>query len=732
MRILFICTGNICRSPMAEGIFRHLTEDMNDVEIFSAGMGAVDGQPPSRNAVTAMSELGIDISHQRSNQLTKEMVETADFILVMTYGHLDMLLMIYPHASEKAFLIREFESGLPARQREVSDPIGGTETLYIQTRDQIYNALQHFLNVIQNSEIMVAEKASVKGPKILIGSTVNAFETKSSICHLLDEQNHHLVDIGAHSSQADEAIDEIFENFIHQRLLHHINTGILIFHSDTELKALRELFAKNPRIKAQFITHFSDDQLSKLQPGHPILCLAANRIDPQDALKLIKHWLQQEAPPTQNPTESETMNYDKLTSTNEIESTAPSLSQVDPEIFEIVEAEKKRQFHNIELIASENFTSRAVMETQGSCLTNKYAEGYPAKRWYGGCEEVDKAENLAIERARTLFGAEHVNVQPHSGSQANMAVYFSVLQANDKILTMDLAHGGHLTHGHKMNFSGRMYEVMHYGVSQETETIDYDDLAQKAAAFQPRMITVGASAYSRIIDFERMAHIAKSVDAYLFADIAHIAGLVAAGVHPTPVEHADFVTTTTHKTLRGPRGGMILCKEKYAKGVDSLVFPGCQGGPLMHVIAAKAVCYGEALKPEFKSYQEQVVRNAKALSEGMKKNGYRIVSGTTENHVMLIDLQEKDITGKEAQEALDLAGITVNKNAIPFDTQSPFKAGGIRLGTPAVTTRGMKEDQMFDIANWIHDAIQKRTNDTALAAIRQQVIELTSSYALPY
>ena len=372
------------------------------------------------------------------------------------------------------------------------------------------------------------------------------------------------------------------------------------------------------------------------------------------------------------------------------------------------------------------------MEAQGSCLTNKYAEGYPKKRWYGGCEEVDKIETLAIDRAKELFGAEHANVQPHSGSQANMAVYFSVLEHGDKILTMDLAHGGHLTHGHKMNFSGKIYEVLHYGVSQKDECIDYEQLAKTAEEYQPKMITVGASAYSRTIDFDKMSEIARSVGAYLFADIAHIAGLVAAGVHPSPIGLADFVTTTTHKTLRGPRGGMILCKSEHAKAIDSLVFPGCQGGPLMHVIAAKAVCYREALKPEFKTYQQQVVRNAKALSEGMKKNGYRIVSGTTDNHVMLIDLQEKGFTGKEVQEALDLAGITVNKNAIPFDTQSPFKAGGIRLGSPAVTTRGMKEDEMFDIANWIHAGIENRNDQQKLSQIRQEVVDFTGKYPLPY
>ncbi|MEO0452859.1 MAG: serine hydroxymethyltransferase [Verrucomicrobiota bacterium] len=407
------------------------------------------------------------------------------------------------------------------------------------------------------------------------------------------------------------------------------------------------------------------------------------------------------------------------------------LTEIDPQIADLIGKEEDRQRNHIELIASENFTSRAVMQAQGSCLTNKYAEGYPGKRWYGGCEFVDQVEQLAIDRAKELFKADHANVQPHSGSQANTAVYFSVLKPGDKILTMDLSHGGHLTHGHPMNFSGMLYTVKHYGVEKETETINYDHLAKSAAEFQPKMITVGASAYSRIIDFERMAAIAKSVGAYLFADIAHISGLVAAGEHPSPVPFADFVTTTTHKTLRGPRGGLILCKEEQAKSIDSLLFPGCQGGPLMHVIAAKAVCFQEALQPEYKEYQAQVRKNAAALCAGMKRNGYRVVSGETENHVMLIDLQEKGITGKDTQIALDHAGITVNKNAIPFDTQSPFKAGGIRLGSPAVTTRGMKEADMDQIADWIHAAIEARDSAETLGKIQNEVFAFTENFPLP-
>ena len=408
------------------------------------------------------------------------------------------------------------------------------------------------------------------------------------------------------------------------------------------------------------------------------------------------------------------------------------LKNVDPEVAAAIEQERQRQQENIELIASENFTSPAIMEAQGSVLTNKYAEGYPKKRWYGGCEYVDTIEQLAIDRAKKLFGAEHANVQPHSGSGANMAVYFAVLKPGDKMLTMDLSHGGHLTHGNKANFSGKFFEIVHYGVGRENGRIDYEQLAAMAREHKPKMITVGASAYPRTIDFKRMGEIAREVGAYLLADIAHIAGLVAAGIHPSPMEHADFVTTTTHKTLRGPRGGLILCREKYAKEIDSNIFPGIQGGPLEHVIAGKAVCFHEALQPTFKAYQQQVVKNAAALADGMKRNGYRLISGGTDNHLMLVDVGAKDITGKDSQIALDEAGITVNKNTIPFETRSPFQASGIRLGTPACTTRGMREAEMAAIADMIAEVLMDIKNVDAAHKVRTRVRELTARFPLPY
>lgn len=406
------------------------------------------------------------------------------------------------------------------------------------------------------------------------------------------------------------------------------------------------------------------------------------------------------------------------------------LKQQDEALFSAMRQELGRQRDNIELIASENFVSQAVMEAQGSVLTNKYAEGYPGRRYYGGCEYVDLAENLARDRAKEIFGAEHANVQPHSGAQANMAVYFTILEQGDTVLGMNLSHGGHLTHGSPVNFSGVQYNFVEYGVDQETEMIDYDVVAQLAEEHKPKLIVAGASAYPRVIDFKRFREIADSVGAYLMVDMAHIAGLVAAGQHPNPVEHAHFVTTTTHKTLRGPRGGMILCKEEHAKAIDKAIFPGIQGGPLMHVIAAKAVAFGEALAPDFKDYIGQVVTNAKVLGEELTKRGLRIVSGGTDNHLLLVDLQPLGITGKLAEHALDEAGITVNKNTIPFDPASPFVTSGIRIGTAAMTSRGFKEAEMKEIAELIELVLNHPEEADVLAQARERVVALTGRFPL--
>lgn len=413
---------------------------------------------------------------------------------------------------------------------------------------------------------------------------------------------------------------------------------------------------------------------------------------------------------------------------------AKTLEQTDPEIFRTIQSERKRQESHIELIASENFTLPSVIEAQGSVLTNKYAEGYPGKRYYGGCEFVDQAEQLAIDRAKSLFGADYANVQPHSGSQANFAVYTATLKPGDKILTMSLEHGGHLTHGHPKNFSGAIYQVVNYGVDIDTGFIDYDQVEAIAKAEKPKMITVGASAYARTIDFERMGKIARSIDALLLADIAHISGLVAAGEHPSPVGHADFVTTTTHKTLRGPRGGLILSDQKWGKALDGAVFPGGQGGPLMHVVAAKAVCFQEASKPEFKVYAQRVIANAKALASALMLKGYNIVSGGTDNHLLLIDLRPSfpELTGKKAQIALESANITTNRNTIPGETRSPFQTSGIRLGTPAVTSRGFGLEDMPLIAEAIDWVLNDPENIENLQKVREQVARLVVKYPLPY
>jgi glycine hydroxymethyltransferase len=407
------------------------------------------------------------------------------------------------------------------------------------------------------------------------------------------------------------------------------------------------------------------------------------------------------------------------------------LQRSDPDVWHAIQGERARQQFGLEMIASENYTSPAVLAAQGSVLTNKYAEGYPGRRYYGGCEFVDQAERLAIDRAKQLFGSDHVNVQPHSGAQANMAVFLAALQPGDTILGLDLAHGGHLTHGMRLNFSGKYFKVVSYGVTPDTHRIDFDQVARQAREHKPKLVIAGASAYPRVFDFPKFAEICKEVGALLMVDMAHIAGLVAAKLHPDPVPHADFVTSTTHKTLRGPRAGVVLCKADWAKAIDSAVFPGVQGGPLMHVVAAKAVAFGEALKPEFSAYSAQVIANAKTLAEELIRAGFRVISGGTDNHLMLVDVTVKGLTGKTAEHALDAAGITVNKNMIPYDPRKPLDPSGIRIGTPAITTRGMKEPEMRQIARWMCDVLARPDDDDLLSRVRGSVRELCEQFPAP-
>ncbi|MBS33888.1 MAG: ribose 5-phosphate isomerase B [Verrucomicrobiales bacterium] len=717
--ILFICTGNICRSPMAEGQFRHLVEQNKaDLIVKSAGVGAQNGQPPSENAIRAMQDLEIDISPQRSQMLTAELASEADMIIGMTHGHVEMVNLMYPQAAEKTFLLRDFDDSLPLHEREVADPLGGTLEIYRLCRDQIRDGIDSLLNSIQKNNRLIPDASPVV--ELALGSDHAGYGLKKILGHYLGEKGIPYADFGCDSEDKADYPDHARE--VAQTVADgQARLGLLVCHTGNGMSMTAN---KVPGVRAALVRDEETAKLTRQHNNANVLCLGATSTDEALAKRILDLFIETRF--------EDGGRHERRVNKIEAGARGQRLGQVDPEIEQVIQAETVRQQENIELIASENFTSPAVMQAQGSVLTNKYAEGYPAKRWYGGCEHVDVAEQLAIERAKQLFGAEHANVQPHSGSGANMAVYFSALQPGDKILTMDLSHGGHLTHGNKANFSGRFYAVTHYGVNQETEQIDYDKLAEVAAQEKPAMITVGASAYPRIIDFDRMGQIAHGVGALLLADIAHIAGLIAAGLHPSPVGHADFVTTTTHKTLRGPRGGLILCGEEHAKAIDSQTFPGIQGGPLMHVIAAKAVCLREALQSPFKEYQAQVVANAAALANGLARNGFRLVSGGTDNHLMLVDVGSHDMTGKECQAALDAAGITINKNTIPFETRSPFQSSGIRIGSPAVTTRGMGEGEMADIADMISEVLLDIKNVDKQAAVRQRVRQLTAGFPLPY
>ncbi len=724
--VLFICTGNICRSPMAEGLFRDMVKDRTDIEVASAGLGASFGQSPSQYSLDALRPLGVDIKSIRSRPLTDELAERADYIFVMTRMHLDTIHMALPQIADKTYLLCEFDEELARRSLDVTDPIGQSFDVYVRARDVIKKALPSVLAFIDKtsppSAMNPPTDSTTKPLRIALGGDHGGFELKRKVQSFLADKGHIVSDFGSFSEESvdyPDYADAVCKEIVAGRS----DYGILLCKSGIGMSIAANRY---PHIRAALVSTVEDAEMTRRHNNSNVLCLAAKEVSDDQARKIVEVFVE-----TSFEGGRHQRRVEKLDHIAEAFSASVSLSETDPEIHAAIMAEEKRQFENIELIASENFTSRAVMEAQGSCLTNKYAEGYPGRRWYGGCENVDVVEHLAIDRCKKLFGAEYANVQPHSGSQANMAVYFSVLQPGDKILTMDLAHGGHLTHGHKANFSGKFYQVSHYGVSQKDERIDYDALQTHASEFQPKMITAGASAYSRVIDWERMAQIAQSVGAYLFVDMAHIAGLVAAGVHPSPIAHADFVTTTTHKSLRGPRAGVIMAKEKYAKQIDASLFPGIQGGPLQHVIAAKAVCFLEALQPAFKTYQQQIVSNAKAMAARLAKNGYRIVSGGTDNHLMLVDLRPMQLDGKTAQETLDHAGITVNKNGIPFDTLPISKAGGIRVGTPAVTTRGMKEEEMMEIADLLHEALLHQHDAAKLEAVRSEVRKLTARFPLP-
>lgn len=559
--------------------------------------------------------------------------------------------------------------------------------------------------------------------RMAIGADHGGFELKGTLKKIMKKQGIVVEDVGCDSVEAVDYPDyaRMVAEMVSERL---VDQGVLICRTGIGMSMAANKF---PKVRAALCLTPEMAQATRLHNDANVLVLGSDLVKPEQAESIFSAWLKQSFANE----DRHQRRVDKIGAMGGAAVEVASVSAVDSEIYNAIKHEEERELRTIDLIASENYTSRAVREAQGSVMTNKYAEGYPGKRYYAGCEFVDVAEQLAIDRAKALFGAEHANVQPHCGSSANMAVYFSALQAGDTILAMSLAHGGHLTHGHKVNFSGRFFKIVPYGVNQKTEMIDYDELAALAAQSKPKLVVAGASAYPRVLDFKRLREIADSVGALLMVDMAHIAGLIAAGVHPSPVPYADFVTTTTHKTLRGPRSGMVLCKAKYAQELDKQVFPGLQGGPLMHTIAAKAICFKEAMTPEFKVYQKQVVKNAQVLAAYLAKHGMRIVSGGTDNHLMLVDLTPLGTTGKDASCALEKAGIIVNKNAIPFDTRPPAVTSGVRIGTPAVTTRGMKEAEMERLGGWIVDAVKHQGDEAALARIKAEVVATAVKFSIP-
>lgn len=745
---------------MAEAAFRKIAGPDQTIEAASAGISAIPGQAPSPNAQAAMREVDVDISAQRSRPLSQEMVEQADAIFVMTRSHLEAMAIFFPKALDKTYLLRDFAPRTTDSPndsaREIADPIGGGLDIYRKTRDQILSAMPGVYTFVKN---MKAQEHRSETPppqttaalRVIIGADHGGYLLKNSLVSALREADFSVRDVGTNSADSVDYPDYA-ARVARAVISGEADLGVLICRTGIGMSIAAN---KIPGARAAVVHTPLEASLARQHNAANILCMGADFMPTDQAILCLQAFLEANPLPGRHANR-----VDKISA---LESSTPRLAQEaagacteasanpvnitgrdsahwcpedflqsrDPAVADAIRKEHQRQKTHLELIASENFTSPAVMAAQGSCLTNKYAEGYPGRRWYGGCQYVDIVESLAIERAKKLFGAEHVNVQPHSGAQANMAVYLATLKPGDVLLGMNLSHGGHLTHGHPANFSGKTYTVHQYGVLQSSGLIDYDAMAQLAREHKPKLITVGASAYPRVIDFERMRRIADEVGAYLLVDMAHIAGLVAAGVHPSPVPHAHFVTTTTHKSLRGPRGGIILCKAEFAKAIDAAVFPGIQGGPLMHVIAAKAVCFEEALRPAFVEYQKQVVANARALAAELAALGHTILSGGTDNHLLLVDVRPLGITGKDAQEALDRAGITLNKNSIPFDTESPFKNGGIRIGTPAPTTRGLKEQHMRQIARWI-DAILRAPQDEALAQrISDEVHELMSQHPLP-
>ena len=707
---------------MAERLFAARMGPASAWKAVSAGTAAGPGWAASEEAVLALREKGIDASSHRSQPVTRDLLEQSDLILTMTERHRQDLLMYDPAIAGKVRLVTSF--GAAGREAHgVPDPIGQSLDVYRRTRDVLDSAIADvILYLLEQKRNADSANERTKNMKIAIGADHGGFELKETIKQSLAARGLVIDDVGTHAATSVDYPD--FAALVAERVSTGVaDEGILICTTGIGMSIAANRF---PHVRAALVHNADTARMARTHNNANVLVVGA-RLVSSVINEILEAWFTSRF----EGGGRHERRVEKIEDAAKDLQMLDAIAESDPQIFKAIQHEEQRQRRNIELIASENYTSRAIRQACGSVLTNKYAEGYPGKRWYGGCECVDDAETLAIERAKQLFGAEHANVQPHSGSTANMGVYFSVLQPGDTILAMNLSHGGHLTHGHPMNFSGRYYKVVAYGVDQQSERINYDELHQLAEQNKPKLICAGASAYSRIIDFPRLRAIADSVGALLMVDMAHIAGLVAGGAHPSPVPYADFVTSTTHKTLRGPRSGLILCREKFAKDIDKQVFPGIQGGPLMHIVAAKAICFHEALQPSFKDYARQIVANAQTMAAALAKAGLRIVSGGTDNHCMLVDVTPVNLTGKDAAALLDEALITVNKNAIPFDTKSPFVTSGVRIGTPAVTTRGMKEAEMTAIAGHIEKLLKNPGQPSIVAEVKQQVIALTDRFAVP-